>query len=331
MNTATVSAFSIAEGPDTDALPSEPASVLAARRALPVGDVRTAAGNRLQKAVPALAGWVARLPPKLFGAESGFFHLPSAQALLWGLPVDHWIERLGVATALGSIHYAAQDLAVDAGRCSAQVIVLCEAAQTLYQRELSELWPDERCAEHHDRYFARYSAAVLADQAHKDVVLPYSAADILRLADKAAPLFMAFPLILARTDGDFTRLPGVERALRDLCIGLQICDDIADLAEDLASGYLSLPATLTLTRCLGVKPGPVPGGLDHGEVETRMYLDGVASALYGLAIRRFQLSAEHAAEAGADAVAELAAYWTARAAVRVGRIERTLATLGRSA
>ena len=314
---------------DLTSMPAEPDSIVAARTALRIGDVRARIQERLQAALPPLAEWIAQLPPRVFGVESGFFHMPVAQALLWELPADGWLERLGMATALGSVHYAAQDLAIDAGQASAQVILLSEAAQTLYLRELAQLWPDGQCAEHHDRLFARYSAAVMADQQHMGTVVDYTAADVLRLADKAAPLFMAFPLLTARTGGDFTRLPGVERALRDLCIGLQLCDDIADIAEDLACGYVSLPATMTLTRCLDVSRGPLSSGLDHAEVETRMYVDGVATALYQLAIERFRSSAAHAENADAIAVADLADYWATRATIRLGRIEQTLESQGR--
>jgi len=312
--------------PRTDGPPdhlSEPASIRAARAALPIDAIHEEVRAALAAAVPALAGYVDALPPKVFGVESGFFHLPVAQALLWGLPADEWLRGLGTAVALGSVHYAAQDIVVDTGDCTTELVLVCDAAQTAYLRQLHRLCPDEKCARHHDRYFERYCAALIADRRHRDAVIPFGAEDVLRLADKAAPLFLGFPLAMARTPHGGPPLSDVERALRHLCVGLQLHDDVADIAEDLAQGYFSFPATVTLLRRMGHPPGPVRPGLDHAEVEARMYLDGVAAASYELATRHFEHGAVVAASAGVQAVADLADHWRARTGARLRHVEES--------
>lgn len=307
--------------------PSEPDLILAARRVVRIEGLQSSVRSALRRTAPALGDFVDGLPPKMFGVESGFFHLPIAQAIGWGLPADDWLHELGVAVGLGSVHYAAQDHAIDTGHARAEPILLAEIAQTLYARSLGSLWPDPRCAEYHDLYVARYAEAVVGEQRHRRFVVPYTGAEIYQLADKAAPLTMGFPLLIARARRDWARLPEIELALRLLCVGLQVLDDIADLMEDLNSGYVSLPATMTLLGGMGVEPGPLPSGLDFESVEGRMYGDGVASALYRLAANALERSAEVADEAGTAAIAGLARFWLVRARIRIRSIADLLESM----
>jgi hypothetical protein len=307
----------------TRELPAEPELILAARRVVRIEGIQSSVQRALRRAAPALGDFVDALPPKMFGVESGFFHLPIAQALDWSLPVDDWLRELGVATALGSVHYAAQDHAIDTGHAGAEPMLLAEVAQTLYARSLRSLWPDPRCEEYHDQYVARYAEAVVQEQRHRRFVVSFTGAEVYQLADKAAPLTMGFPLLIARGRRDWTRLSEIELALRLLCVGLQVLDDIADLMEDLSSGYVSLPATMTLLVSMGGEPGPLRSGLDLESVEGRMYGGGVASALYGLAANALERGAAVADDAGAAAIAGLARFWLARVRVRI----RTVADL----
>jgi hypothetical protein len=300
---------------------TEPGPIQAARERAPYGKIDDAVRGCLNAIAPSLSAYLATIPLKVFGLDSGFYHLAVAQALEWDLPADAWLEELSVAAAFGSVHYATQDIVIDAGDTTPEVVLFSDVAQSLYLRTAQGLCPPEVLLPYYDRYFDQYATAVIRERRHQRRIAAYDTSEIYSLGDKAAPLNLAFPILINQSRRPWSLLQGIEQSLRMLCVGLQLHDDIADTVEDLGNGYVSYPSAVTLLDCLKLSPGELPADLDAEEVEGQLYTTGVAEAVYGIARKAFERSAVLARDADADAIAGFADYWCARTDHRLRHIE----------
>lgn len=313
--------------PDRTHSVEEPPSIRSARERVPYPRIESAVRGGVTAIAPSLGDYLARIPLKVFGLDSGFYHLAAAQALEWGLPSDAWLEQLSVAAAFGSVHFATQDMAIDASDSTPELLLFSDVTQSLYTRAIVSLCPTDVLLPYCDRYFDQYAAAVIRERRHQRWIAGYETSEVFALGDKAAPLNLAFPILINRTRRPWPLLQAIEQSLRMLCVGLQLHDDIADFAEDLRNGYVSYPATVTLLDCLKLTPGELPADLDAEEAEGQLYTSGVAEAIYGIARKAFERSAVLARGAQADAVAGYADYWCARTDRRLRHIDEVARTL----
>jgi hypothetical protein len=313
--------------PDRTHSIEEPPPIRSARERIPYPSIESAVRGGVAASAPSLGDYLARIPLKVFGLDSGFYHLAVAQALEWGLPSDAWLEQLSVAAAFGSVHFATQDMVIDTSDSTPELLLFSDVTQSLYTRAIVSLCPADVLLPYYDRYFDHYAAAVISERRHQRRIAAYETSEVFALGDKAAPLNLAFPILINRTRRPWPPLLAIEQSLRMLCVGLQLHDDIADIEEDLRNGYVSYPATVTLLDCLKLPPGELPADLDTGEAEGQLYTSGVAEAIYGIARKAFERSAVLARGAQADVVAGYADYWCARTDRRLRHIDEVARTL----
>lgn len=313
--------------PDLKRSIAEPRPIQAARERVPYTTIENAVRDGVNAIAPSLSGYLEAIPLKVFGLDSGFYHLAVAQALEWGLPADAWLEKLSAAAAFGSVHYATQDRTIDAKDTTTELLLFSNVAQSLYLRTVLTLCPPDVLLPHYDRYFDQYATAIIRERRHQRRIAAYDASEIFSLGDKAAPLNLAFPILINWTRRPWSMLSGIEQSLRMLCVGLQLHDDIADTAEDLGNGYVSYPSTVTLMDFLELPPGELPADLDAEEVEGRLYTSGVADAVYGIARKALERSAVLAREAQAEAIAAFADYWCARTDRRLRQLDEVARSL----
>ncbi|MEO3923334.1 class 1 isoprenoid biosynthesis enzyme [Micromonosporaceae bacterium B7E4] len=263
--------------------------------------------QRLQAGNPALAAELAGYPPAVFGLGAGFFYLPAAQAREWGCRDEDAISELLTVLALGHVHYAFQDQVVDEGGAPASMCLISDTALLGYLDGLAALVPARaaRYRELHDRAYDVYCAAVLRDLGHRDGLVPYSAAELVRLGEKAAPGAVAFHLA-----ADLAGVPELAdlatTSVLRLCTGLQLVDDLHDAAEDARTGNRTWPVTAALLSYPGLDP------MDGGGVEAAVVGSGVAAAGLRLAAATFRDAARYARTAGSLVVRELAEEWERR-------------------
>jgi hypothetical protein len=304
-------------------LPTEPDLIKLARKHFDPKGIEQEIKDAISVRFPVLRTYLRDTEFKVFGIESGFFHMAAAQGIDWGLPIDAWLHDFTVAIALGAIHFSTQDNMIDARAVYPENIFLSEVTQSLHLRAVSLLCPNLSITGHLDRYFARYAAAILMERRHVAHVIPYSASEIFQSGEKSAPGNITFPLLIERSGRPWSLLSSLELSACLLSAGLQLHDDIADLADDLGTGYVSNPAATTLLDHMGVPEGPLPGDVNPIEVEARMYLHGVASTTLAVARHAFERSAAFARDATAGVMAEYAEYCRARTDLRLGRISET--------
>ncbi|MFD8495898.1 hypothetical protein [Amycolatopsis sp. NPDC059657] len=254
-----------------------------------------------------MAEAVNQFPVAVFGLDSGFFHLPAAQARAWGVPSEQ-VERLRDLLAIGHFHFAFQDLVIDEGHAPAAMCVIADTSLLRYLDGLAELGP--AVAGHyrslHDRYYRDYAAAIARDLAHRDGLLSYTTEDITGLGDKAAPGMTALHLVADLADTPWRGEP-LARALVRLCTGLQLLDDLQDAAEDAANGNMTWPLASALLAYPDVNVG------DAADLRAALAGSGAADACLNVAESAFTDAAALAVATEATVLAELADVWRRRA------------------
>ncbi|EWM12072.1 hypothetical protein KUTG_02376 [Kutzneria sp. 744] len=247
-------------------------------------------------------------PAAVFGLDSGFFHLPGAQARAWGVPEEQ-IDRLRVLLAIGHFHFAFHDLVIDEGRAPAAMCVLADVSLLRYLDGLAELAPGsaDRYRALHDRYYRAYAAAMARDLGHRGEARPYTTDEISGLGDKAAPGMTALHVV-ADLAGMPARGEPAAQALLRLCTGLQLLDDLKDAAEDATNGVMSWPLTCALLAY------PDVDLTDERDLRAALVGSGAASACLNVAGAAFVDAARLADATDATVVADLARTWSSRAA-----------------
>ncbi len=261
----------------------------------------------LATALPAMAGEVDRFPSAVFGLDSGFFHLPAAQARAWKA-ADRDIERLRDLLAIGHLHFAFHDLVIDEGHAPAAMCVVADTSLLMYLDGLAELVPGagDRYRSLHDRYYRDYAAAIARDLAHREVPRPFTVEDIVGLGDKAAPGMTALHVV-ADLAGVPERGELAARALLRLCTGLQLLDDLKDAAEDAASGNITWPLASALLAY------PDVDVMDAEDLRAALVGSGASRACLKVAEWAFGDAATQGRAADASVLADLADVWHKRA------------------
>ncbi|ROP35740.1 hypothetical protein [Saccharothrix texasensis] len=254
-----------------------------------------------------MAAEVDRFPSAVFGLDSGFFHLPAAQARAWGVG-DREIEGLRDLLAIGHLHFAFHDLVIDEGHAPAAMCVIADTSLLVYLDGLAALSPDsgDRYRSLHDRYYRDYAAAIGRDLAHRDGSRPYTVEDVIGLGDKAAPGMTALHVV-----ADLASVPErgepTARALLRLCTGLQLLDDLQDAAEDAASGNTTWPLASALLAY------PDVDVTDADDLRAALVGSGAARACLNVAEWAFGDAFAQAGAADAGVLAQLADVWRQRA------------------
>jgi hypothetical protein len=253
-----------------------------------------------------MAAEVEQFPSAVFGLDSGFFHLPAAQARAWGVS-DREVERLRDLLAIGHLHFAFHDLVIDEGHAPAAMCVIADTSLLVYLDGIATLAHDHKGRHRslHDRYYRDYAAAISRDLAHRDGSRPYTTEDVIGLGDKAAPGMTAMHVV-ADLAGAPARGEPTARALLRLCTGLQLLDDLNDAVEDAASGNTTWPLASALLAY------PDVDVTDVEDMRAALVGSGAARACLTVAERAFGDAAAQARATGADVLAELADVWRRR-------------------
>ncbi|SOX51427.1 hypothetical protein MAAFP003_87 [Mycobacterium ahvazicum] len=194
--------------------------------------------------IPAVEPYLGSYADAVYGLKSGFFYFPILQAREWGLAEQSVLEHICVALALGHFHYSWQDKLIDEA-ISDPIMCLCASEALMASIDLvCDIDPHNTrdYRRMNSEYYARYTAAVLRDLAHRVTPHSYTADELLTLGEKAAPGGTVIRLIGSLT-GHEGESDAVVEALILFCAGLQLVDDLGDAAIDAADGNLSWPVT----------------------------------------------------------------------------------------
>ncbi|MFC9659349.1 hypothetical protein ACFVJ5_03835 [Nocardia sp. NPDC127606] len=304
-----------------------PESILLVQESYPWLSVERSAKSVLSTAAPAFRSEIDNLPLSVFGLNSGFFYLPAALALEWAAPVP--IEDFLVALAVGHVFFAFQDSIVDGGAASPELCVIAHDALFEYLPRIAAIgWPSASPAvgsahaiESHRRNYLLYSAAIANDLRHRSVLNRYTSLEIANLGWKAAPCNTPFEVVAARS-GRQESVPDLLEAVKYFCAGLQLMDDLSDLAVDHADGNMTMALSHTL---LHLKDA----GLEHRSADADDILfaaemSGVSLVSCQMALRMFSVAKEFADRVEATPLAELCDAWTVRAVRRIELIDESV-------
>jgi hypothetical protein len=284
-----------------------PAALMAEAERSPWDEVSRRSRALLIRELPAMADEIHRFPSAVFGLDSGFFHLPAAQARAWGAEPNA-VERLRDLLAIGHLHFAFHDLVIDDGHAPAAMCVVADTSLLVYLDGLAELVPDSgrRYRSLHDRYYRDYAAAIARDLVHRNGSQPYTRADVAGLGQKAAPGLTALHVIADLT-GRPDRGEPTASALLTLCTGLQLLDDLKDALEDAATGNITWPLATAMTAYPDVDVE------NADDLRAALVGSGAARACLNVALSAFDEAATMARAAGAMVLSELADVWHQRA------------------
>ena len=295
-----------------------PAALITVRDTFVWERVDNEARRVLGERVPELEADVAALPRRVFGLASGFFYLPATVAREWGEEDSEWLQSLLVTLAIGHAHFAVQDQQIDGGGALPGQCLLSDVALLTYLDRLAALAPPDDLARYrrcHDQYYRWYVRALTIEVAHRDSPHRFSADDIVAMGLKAAPGNTTLQVVADRTGRPHAAEPLVTAVMR-LCAGLQVLDDLDDLAEDLQGGNLSMPLTeVLLAQELSVAPD---------DVAAFAAVTGVTTSCLAIADHLFGLAALSGGAAGADVVVDLATMWSNRVAALRSQVEQAL-------
>lgn len=299
---------------------SLPECILFVQENYPWLSVERSAKNVLSKAAPAFEVEIDKLPLSVFGLNSGFFYLPAALALEWAAPIP--MKDFLVTLAVGHVFFAFQDSIVDGGAAPSELCMVAHDALLEYLQRIGAIgWPSTSPAaelvhaiESHRRNYLLYSATIANDLRHRRGLNRYTSLEIANLGWKAAPCNTPFEVVAARS-GRQEHIPHLLDAVKHFCAGLQLMDDLSDLAVDHADGNMTMALSHTL---LHMKDA----GLEHrsanvGDILFAAEMTGVSRASCQMALRMFAVAKEIADGVEAIPLAELCDAWTRRAVQRI--------------
>lgn len=310
-------------GGDHDPL-ALPAELLAITESHPWESIADAARAVLRVRVPELTPSIDTLDARVFGLDSGFFVLPAALARTWGATDEGWIDDLLVLLALGHGHYVVQDAVIDAGRCPPELCLLSDVFLLAYLDSLAAHSPASDPGRYrvlHDRYYRWYALALTTELVHRLTLMPYTAEEIKLLGLKAAPGNTVVHLVADATGRQGSVVEDAVRAVMQLCTGLQLLDDLADLAVDHGDGNYTMPLTATLLAL----PEEDRSAVHPDDLTVHAATTGVTAACIDIARSYFTLAAASAARADAPVLEALASTWHRRADARRRVVDRALA------
>lgn len=224
---------------------------------------------------PSLTGKSKELRPKS-AAETYARSVAEAFAPMFGV-TGPALEQACAVVAACDAFCRAVDYVTDAPR--SEIGVLHDGALSLIHgvRIASALGTEPaRFFERLEAYMHQASAAERALWRHKGRQLAFTSEDLANLGRKNA-IMKAAPAALAAVSGRWALLPIAEQALDDLCIGVQLVDDLLDWEEDLLSESFTLPLLQAVGRTESCAPR---------DVERAIFEGGVADELLGLVERR---------------------------------------------
>ncbi|MFF4248740.1 hypothetical protein ACFYY2_30315 [Streptomyces sp. NPDC001822] len=308
-------------------------SLTEARSAVPWETVVHRVHAEIAGSVPALGTTARSLPRKAFGLESGFFYLPLAQAMDWGERDEGWLLDVATVFGLGHLYYVLHDQLVDRGGLPPRHAVLMDTALGLYLDRGARLGTGSgHFLAAHTACAATYADALLRDITHSERPgEDYTADDVFRLGDKAAPGILALLVVALRCHRP-AHLDDLSRSVTELCSGLQLLDDLQDLREDWDQHNVTFPVSLAF-RAMRRSDPETPLFTSHSADDAldALYLSGGAAAVLRLALRCLERARVPASRTGADVVLGMVDAWTKQATAQLERAEgrtRTRADLG---
>ncbi|MFA7763490.1 hypothetical protein [Streptomyces sp. NRRL S-448] len=299
-------------------------SLTEARSAVPWETVVERVRIEIIRTVPSLDATVRELPRKAFGLDSGFFYMPLAQAMEWGETDGSWLEEVATVFGLGHLYYVLHDQLVDRGRLSPRQAVLMDTALGLYMTCGARLGTGSaHFLLSHGAGSAAYAEALLRDIAHNEQPEHgYSADDVFRLGEKAAPGLLALVVAASRCRRTAS-ITDLSRAVTDLCSGLQLLDDLQDLREDWHHHNVTFPASLAIGALGPTDPLLSPFvSYTADDALNALYLSGGAAAALRLALRCLERARASLSRTDAGVVLGMVNTWAERAAEQLVRAEK---------
>ena len=183
----------------------------------------------------------------------------------------HETDQLFESGVLGTLGYRILDLHFDERGVTDQEAIMGMALIQQHEQKLLEVFGFDRLNFELIRESKQdYFVIEVREKAMRGKRSPYSFEKPIECAYKAAPIFPAFALVLARL-GHVPLIPTYKRIFYSIAATVQILDDLTDLKDDLACRQFTLP-TSGLEECLG-QMSPADG----------------AETIYGDTARRAQL------------------------------------------
>lgn len=209
----------------------------------------------------------------LFGYESGFLHLPVAQVMAWGVTSAEVLDQFVDGCALSNLSFLLEDDLVDGALQAGEAFVVSQTALLAALGVIEAVAGRSFAANFLQRYVA-YHSALKAESRGEISVSP---SQLLRRGDKAAPLFVGLEVAAAMTRRSLEQT--AISAIRHLCAGLQLCDDLHDVSADLLAGQPSSVVAL-LKACGGPDLRSEP---DLERIAEAVFVSGVGTAALRLA------------------------------------------------
>lgn len=289
--------------------------------------IESSAKRALGLAIPTFSDEIDELPLSVFGLNSGFFYLPAALAAEWGAPIS--LKDFLDTLAVGHVYFAFQDAVVDEGSAPAELCMIAHEALLEYLERISAIARPDLSSEtammhaldSHRRNYALYASAIATDLRHRATLARYTPAEIAGLGWKAAPCNTPFEVVAARSSRE-ERTADLLEAVRFLCVGLQMMDDLSDLAVDHADGNMTMALSHTLLHLREAGLGERCS--DPIDILLAAEMTGVSRASCEIAVRMFGVARALAVQVDAMTVAELCDAWIVRANERLDAATRVL-------
>lgn len=209
----------------------------------------------------------ARSPGPL-GLESGFFFLPVAQLIEWGIDDESVSTSLLELVYYTHLVYRTEDDAIDAGEVEPIRVLKAGVSRHRANEIVCSLVGADAVVDTFRMQrtaYERYAKAVLLEIQHKaDPERRILAKEVLTLGDRAAPLVAVALTVCYLADRRRALDSLVEGVLR-LCTALQLVDDLQDVVKDLIDGNPTWPAKSLRAAYANVDTWSAPQ--IHGAVE----------------------------------------------------------------
>jgi hypothetical protein len=147
----------------------------------------------------------------------------------WGVASRQILDRFADSCALANLSFLLEDDLIDGAMPPGEACIVSQAALLATLSTLEEVTGQSFAA----RFLARYASFHEVWLAESNRQIDGSPEGIERLGDKAAPVFVG--LEAAAAISGRTLHVQISSAIRYLCAALQLCDDLADMEEDLTA------------------------------------------------------------------------------------------------
>lgn len=250
------------------------------------------------------------------GVASGFFYLPVAQLVNWGINDEAVLDRILDLIYLTHLIYRVEDDAIDEGKSNPTLIIKAGVARHRANAIVLDLVGPDGLADglqSQRAAYEKYARAVLVEIQHRaDPSRRFYPDEILSLGDRAAPLVVV-ALTICHVANRRNTLDLLMEGILRLCTALQLVDDLQDVETDLANANPTWPAKSLRATYPDIETWPRRG--IYGAVEAL----GLRNAALRIAEQEARCALRLLSDSEADVVADWAMSWVEQ--IRVLRLQ----------